>query len=508
VVNLLQAEAAPEGVIGDFQTAREALLESIIECDDALMERYFEGESITPQEIMATLRKAVASGSLVPVLCCAAKDGVGVQEALGFLATCAPSPAEVPARKATDESGQEVELPADPDGPFCALVFKTATDVHVGKIAYFRVYSGSLKDNLNVQLARTGKSERLGHIYLVRGQEQEETDYAVPGDILCVAKLEALELNDTLCDQGRRLALPPVEFPKPMTPLAVRTESRDDDQKISAGVQSLVEADPTFTTHRHPQSGEIVITGMSTLHLNVMLSRLKRRYGIPLTTHEPATAYKETITAVAQGQYRHRKQTGGRGQYGEVYLRLEPNERGAGFEFIDEIVGGVVPRQYLPAIEKGIREVLDRGLLAGYPIVDVKAAAYYGSHHSVDSSEAAFKIAGSRAFQVAFEEAKPVLLEPIGEVEVTIPPEFMGDVTGNLTGHRARIVGMDQVSQMQVIRAQIPMAEVTQYSAELKSMTGGEGSFTLEFSHYEVVPAHVQQEIIARKSKQEEEEKK
>jgi len=507
VVNLLQVEQAPEGVVGHFDAAREALLESIIECDDALMERYFDGEKISSQEILATLGKAVASGNLVPVLCCAAKGGVGVKEALSFLAACAPSPSDVPARKAADENGDEVELPADPDRPFCALVFRTALDVHVGKVAYFRVYSGGLTDNLTVQLARTGRSEKLGHIYLIRGQDQEETEYAVPGDILCVAKLEELALNDTLCDQSRRLTLPPVEFPKPMMSLAVQTESREDDQKISGGLQSLVETDPTFTMHRHPQSGEIVVTGMSALHLDVMLSKLKRRYGVSLSTHEPATAYKETITAVAQGQYRHKKQTGGRGQYGEVYLRLEPNERGAGFEFLDEIVGGVIPRQFLPAIEKGIREIMDRGLLAGYPVVDLKAAAYDGSFHSVDSSEAAFKIAGSRAFQAAFEQARPVLLEPIAEMEVTIPAEFMGDVTGNLTGHRARILGMDQVGRMQVIRSEIPMAEVTHYSAELKSMTGGEGSFTLEFTRYEIVPPHIQEEIIARKKRREDEQK-
>jgi len=297
-----------------------------------------------------------------------------------------------------------------------------------------------------------------------------------------------------------------MQFPKPMMSLAVEPQSREDDQRIGGGLQDLAASDPTFSIRRDEQSGEMVITGMSNLHLDVVLAKLKRRYDVSVVTREPSVPYRETISKVAEGHYRHKKQTGGRGQYGEVYLRLEPAESGEGFEFIDEIVGGVIPRQYLPAIEKGIREVMDRGLLAGYPIVDVKAAVHDGSFHSVDSSEAAFKIAGSRAFQDAFEKARPVLLEPIASMEVTIPAQYMGDVTGNLTGHRGRILGMDQVGPLQVLKAEIPMAEVTRYSTELKSMTGGEGSFTLEFSRYEPVPPHIQEEIIARRKQQKEEE--
>jgi elongation factor G len=331
-------------------------------------------------------------------------------------------------------------------------------------------------------------------------------DSVAPGDILCVTKMEDFRLDDTLCAAGSRLMLKPTGYPTPMTALAVRTQSRDDDQKVHAGLQVLAEGDPTFTIQRDQQSAELVITGMSSLHLDVMLSRLKRRYDVSVETHEPSTPYRETITRVATGRYRHKKQTGGRGQFGEVYLRLEPNTRGAGFEFLDEVVGGAIPRQFIPAVEKGIRETLDRGVIAGYPVVDVKAAVYDGSYHTVDSSEAAFKMAASRAFQEIFEQAKPVLLEPIGLIEVTIPTEFMGDVTGNLTGHRGRILGMDQDGALLVLKAEIPMAEVTRYSTELKSMTGGEGTFTLSFSHYEVVPAQVQQEIVARRQKAKEEE--
>lgn len=504
VANLLEAEQAPEGVVGDFDAARERLRESIIECDDALMERYLEGEAIGTPELLETLTHAVAEGMLVPILCCAAKKDVGVKETVRFIASCAPAPAEGVSRAATDEDGAEVELAADPDGPFCARVFKTATDVHVGQLTFFRIYNGTLSDELSVQLARTGRNIRLGHIYTVQGQELEETDQGAPGDILCVTKVEELQRGDTLCDTDLRLTLPQVQYPKPMMSLAVEPQSREDEEKISGGLQDLAAGDPTFTIERDAQTGELVITGMSNLHLDVMLSKLKRRYDVSVSTRPPSVPYRETITRNADARYRHKKQTGGRGQYGEVYLRLEPAERGEGFEFLDEVVGGVIPRQFIPAVEKGIRGELERGLLAGYPIVDLKAAAYDGSHHSVDSSEAAFKIAGARAFQEAFEQARPVLLEPIARMEVAIPAEYMGDVTGNLTGHRGRIQGMDQQGRMQVIQATIPMAEVARYSTELKSMTGGEGTFTLEFSHYEVVPPHIQDEIITRKKQEKE----
>ncbi|MGD2174762.1 MAG: elongation factor G, partial [Candidatus Brocadiaceae bacterium] len=504
VVNVLETEDAPEGVVGDFGSARQQFRESIIECDDALMERYLEGEEVSQSELVDVLGRAVAAGNLVPVLCCAARSGIGVKETIRFLAACAPAPADGVRRSATDANGEEAVLEPDPDGPLCARVFRTTTDVHVGKIAYLRTYSGSLSGDLNATLARTGKTLRLGHLYVIKGEDQEEVREGVPGDILCVAKLEELRLGDTLCDAQRVLTLPKMDFPNPMMSLAVEPESREDEEKISVGLQELAEGDPTLKIERRQQSGELVITGMSNLHLDVMLSKLRRRHEISVATREPSTPYLETITRSATAQYRHKKQTGGRGQYGEVYLRVEPNERGEGFEFIDEIRGGVIPRQFLPAIEKGIREQMEQGLLAGYPIVDLKAAAYDGSHHSVDSSEAAFKIAGGRAFRRCFEEAKPVLLEPIASMEVTIPTQFMGDVTGNLTGHRGRILGMDQEGQMQVIRAEIPMAEVTRYSTELKSMTGGEGTFTLEFARYQTVPPHIQQEIVARHTRKQE----
>lgn len=504
VVDLLEADSAPEGVVGDFDSLKQQLNESIVECDEDLMARYLEGQEISRDQMLETFQGAVMRGEIVPVLCCSAKKDVGVKEALRFLAQVTPSPLDGVRRKATANE-EEIELAPDAEGPFCAVVFKSSRDLHVGKLAFFRVYSGRLDGDKPVMNTRTGGTERFAHIYCVFGAEQREVDEAVPGDIICVTRVEEIQFSDTLCAPGSGLRVKPLERPKPMMSLAVEPRSRDDEEKISSGLQRLAESDPTFTIDRDPQSKEMVITGMGGLHLEVMLSKLKRRYDVSVETREPSTPYKETIIKTAAGHHKHKKQTGGHGQYGEVYVRMEPNERGAGFEFMNEITGGRIPSQYVPAVEKGIREVLDKGLLAGYPIVDVKVAVYDGTYHSVDSSEQAFKIAASRAFQDAFDKCKPILLEPIVKVQVTIPPRFMGDVSGNISGHRGRILGMEQLGHMQVVEAELPAAEVTRYSTELKSMTGGEGSFTLEFSHYEPVPAQTQQQIVARKQKKTEE---
>jgi len=501
VANLLTTDTAPEGVEGDFDAAREALIETIIECDDSLMERYFEGDDITPAELSATLRTAVVSGTLVPILCCASKIGVGVKEVMSFLADCAPSPVTAAPRKAM-LGEEEIELTAD--GPFCAQVFKVATDAHVGKQACFRVYGGCLEGDMTVRLSSTGKNERLGHIYQLFGADHTEVREAVMGDILAVTKVDALHVSDTMAASGKKLVMAPIAFPNPMMSLAVEATSRDDDQKMAAYLIAYAASDPTLSIHRDKQSAELVITGMSTLHLDIVLRGLKRQTDIKAVTREPSIPYRETIRGTAEAKYRHKKQTGGRGQFGDVTLRVETNEEGAGFEFLDEIVGGVIPRQFIPAVEKGIRATLDAGPLAGCPVVDVKAAAVFGSHHPVDSSEAAFKIAGGRAFRDAFMQAKPTLLEPIACMEVSIPPQFMGDISGNLSSHRAQIQGMDQVAGMTVIKASIPMAEVGRYSTELKSMTGGEGTFTLELDHYAPVPSHVRDDIIAARKKKKE----
>ncbi|HHT9118324.1 MAG TPA: elongation factor G [Candidatus Hypogeohydataceae bacterium YC38] len=497
----------PKGVIGDPGSTHEALVERVIEVDDEVIQRYLEGKEVGLEEIKKCLSKAVAQGHLIPILCTSSKKLVGVEELLNFAADFAPSPL-VALRKGLDiEKGEAVEVKALEDAPFSAQVFKCITDPFVGKLTFFRVFSGVLDGDLGFYNSHTKKNERAGQIFKVFGKDQQVAQRAVAGDIIAMSKVEAVNISDTLCSPKRPLRFDPISFPSPMVSLAVEPKSQGAEQKLSGALAKLAEEDPTFRVTRDSQTGELVVTGISNLHLYIMLNRLKRRFDVEVNTREPKIPYKETVTAKSDAQYKHKKQTGGRGQYGEVYIRMEPLPRGQGFEFLDDVVGGRIPGQYIPAVEKGIRETLTRGILAGYPIVDVRVALYDGSFHTVDSSEAAFKLAASKAFQKAFMEAKPVLLEPIVNIEITIPPEFMGEVSGNLTSRRGRIIGMDSLGHLQVIKASIPMAEVTRYETELKSMTGGQGSYTVEFSHYDVVPAHIAQTIIAQGKKEEKEEK-
>ena len=513
VVDLLGLDAStPEGVIGDPVEARNTLVETIVEADEDLMERYLEEEEISPDEIAATFSKAVAQGAAVPVICCAARADKGVDEVLSFLATTLPSPMDGIQRKATDpkaedpEASDEIELKPQPGEPFCAQVFKSVTDPFVGKLCYFRVFSGSMKGDFSFVLSSTDKSQRVAQLLRPFGGEQKQVDSCVPGDIMAFAKVEEMRLSDTLYAPARPAVLPAIILPTPMVALAVEPKSRGDEQKIGASLVKLSEEDGTFVMSRDPQTHEMVITGMSSLHLDIMLARLKERFQVEVTAKQPKIPYKETVTGKSDAHYRHKKQTGGRGQFGEVFVRLLPQERGQGFEFVDKVVGGNVPNQFIPAVEKGVAEAMRKGVLAGYPVVDVRLELYDGKYHAVDSSEAAFKMAGSRAFRDAFMKAKPVLLEPIVNLEVTVPGEFFGEISGHLTGHRGRIQGMDSIGSLQVIQADIPMAEITTYATELNSMTGGQGSYTIEFSHYDVVPSTVAQSIIAKATKSDEEE--
>ncbi|HOX37022.1 MAG TPA: elongation factor G [Candidatus Brocadiia bacterium] len=483
---------------------RTALTESIVEQDDDMMNRYLEGEEISAEELTGALKKAIASGAVVPILGVASRKMIGVDSLMKFLADMTPSPDRMPPAKAK-KGDAEIEILPDPNGAFCARVFRCVTDPFVGKLSYFRVLRGSLGGDMSFHNTRARETERCGHIYRMFGKEQREVHEALPGDILTAPKLETIKVGDTLCSVKEIVELPPMRFPKPMMPLAAQPVSKGDEQRLSNALQRLSDEDPTFDVRRDRQTGELIVTGMSTLHLEVMIARMKKRFEVSVVTSQPEVPYQETCTLKAEGKHRHKKQTGGRGQYAEVFLRVEPRERGAGFEFLDEIVGGVIPRQYIPACEKGIRECLEKGIIAGFPVVDIAAAVHYGSYHDVDSSEAAFKLAASRALQNAFTEAKPVLLEPIVRIEVTIPSQYLGDIAGHLTSRRGRIIGMDASGSYQVVQAHIPMAEVMQYSTELKSMTGGQGSFTLDFSHYDPVPSHVQQQIIEKRKKAKEE---
>ena len=508
VVNLLDLPGeVPSGVLGDAQAGRESLIEKIVETDDDIMNKYLEGQDVGAEELKECMAKAVAVGHLVPVLCTSPRNEIGVEELLNTIADFAPSPQCGVTRHATVlGKDEEVAIEADEKAPFCAQVFKCITDPFVGKLAFFRVYSGVLDGGLSFFNSRIKKNEKAGNIFKVLGKEQQPVDKAIAGDIVAMSKVEDIGISDTLCSPGRQLCCAPIEFPTPMVSLAVEPKSKGAEQKLLGALTKLAEEDHTFKITRDAQTQEMVITGTSALHLDTMLHRLKRRFDVEVNTREPKIPYKETITASADAKYKHKKQTGGHGQYGEVMIKLEPLPRSEGFDFVNKVVGGRIPTQYIPAVEKGIKETLGKGILAGYAVVDVRVTLYDGSFHTVDSSEAAFKMAASKAFRQGFSEAKPVLLEPVVNIEVTIPAEFMGEISGNLSGRRGHIVGMDSLGQMQVIKATIPMAEVSRYETELKSMTGGQGSYTMEFSHYDVVPSHMVKNIISRGKKEEEEE--
>ncbi|MFQ5713993.1 MAG: elongation factor G [Candidatus Scalinduaceae bacterium] len=503
VVNILDLpDEVPSDVIGDAQDCSEKLLEGIVSVDDELLEKYLDGKKIETEKLYECFRKSIVSGNVVPILCGSGKKNIGTKEILETIANFAPSPENGISRTCIVDTEKEEEIEVSKSAPFSAQVFKSVTNPFVGKLSFFRVFSGTLENQLGFYNVRAKKNEKVGHIFRTFGKEQEEIKGAIPGDIVTVSKVEDISVSDTLCSPQKIVRFKDIKFPNPMVSLAIKPKSRGAEQKISGTLTKLAEEDPTFKFSRDGQTNELVITGMSNLHLNVILSRLKKRFEIEVDTSPPKIPYKETITSNAKAQYKHKKQTGGRGQYGEVYIRIEPLQRGSGIEFKSEIVGGAIPSQYIPAVEKGIKETTKKGILSGNPVVDARVILYDGSFHNVDSSEAAFKIAASKAFHMAFDNAKPVLLEPIVNIEVTIPSEFMGDITGNLSSRRGRIQGMDSFGELQVVKANIPMAEVVNYETELKSMTGGRGSYSMEFSHYDIVPSHLVQAIIAQAKKE------
>jgi elongation factor G len=483
---------------------REELVEAIAESDDALMEKYLDEGELPGDEILSGFVKALAAGSVVPVLCCSGTKELGVAEVLDVIAEYFPAPSAKAALSAHKPGEPEEAIELSPDGPFSAYVFKVVTDEFVGKISYFRVVSGKLSAT-QFTVQRSGTKARINQLLQPQGKEQDHADEIVAGDIGCVAKIEDIKLGDTLLGDGAQVQFAEMPLPVPMVSLAVFPKSRGDAQKLSTALQKIDDEDAGFRWTRDRQTKELVISGMSSLHLDVILSRMKDRYGVEVETKVPDVPYLETITTTAEGHHRHKKQTGGSGQFGEVYMRVAPNERGAGLEYIDEIVGGAIPKQYHPAIEKGIREAMEKGVIAGYEVIDVKTAVYDGSFHAVDSDEVSFKLAGGRAFADAVQKAKPVLLEPIVKFDITIPSRFMGDITSDLSGRRGRISDTTVLGDMQVISGEIPLAEVQTYSTELRSMTGGEGSYAIEFERYDIVPANVAQQVIAKaKAKQEE----
>jgi elongation factor G len=481
--------------------ARERVIEAAAEADDALTEKYLEQGGLSDEETARGLRQAVLSGSVVPAVPAAAIAAseaiVGVDLIADCIVTVLPSPADRPPVVGTDPKTQKEETrKPSPEEPMCALVFKTLADPFAGRLTMFRCLSGTVHSDSNALNTTRNSKERVGQIFVPRGKGQEAVPMLGAGDIGVVAKLRDTLTGDTLCDEQKPIVLAGIEFPEPTLFFAIYPRSKGDEDKVSSGLHRLMEEDPTLRVSIEPQTHETLLAGMGDLHLEVTASRLKRKFNVEVETRAPRVPYRETIRAAAKARGRHKKQTGGRGQFGDVWVEIEPLEHGAGLEFVDKIVGGAVPRNYIASVEKGIREAAERGVLAGYPLSDFRARLYDGSYHSVDSSDLAFKIAGSLALQNAVPEARPVLLEPIMEVEVNVPDAYMGDVIGGLNSKRGRVLGVEPSGNSQKVRCHVPQSEIFGYATQLRSMTGGRGSYSMGFSHYEEVPDHAAQAII------------
>lgn len=501
-------EDVPAAMAEEVSKARGALVEMVAELDEKLMEKYFEAGDLTPEELTAALKIGIVQDKIFPVLCASASRNVGVADVLNFIAEFAPSPAQRGPWTATlPEGGGEVEVSADEGAPASAFVFKTISDPSQGRISIFRVVSGKIPADAMLVNARTGQQERMAGLFQLRGKEHLKAEEVQAGDFGAVMKLKETHTGDTLCAKERVLAFPPVKYPIPAISFAVEPKSRGDEEKIMVALQRMVEEDPNLKVGRDPQTKELLVSGSGSQHVEVVAARVQRRYGVEMTIKQPKVPYKETIKGKAEVHARHKKQTGGHGQFADIQIRMEPLPRGGGFEFKDEIFGGAVPRNFIPAVEKGMIESMDRGVLAGYPVVDFRVTLFDGGFHPVDSSEMAFKIAAHMGFKEAMEKCKPTILEPVMNLEVVVPEECMGDAMGDLNSRRGRIQGMTQKGSNQVIKAQVPLSEILTYASTLKSITADRGTFTMEFAQYEEVPAQIQQKIIEEAKKAKEEEK-
>ena len=491
----------PENLREEVERYRHALVEAIAENDDQLLHLYLEGKDIPLPDLKRVLRKACIANKVIPVFCGSALKNKGVQFWLDGVVDYLPSPMDVPPIKATDpRTGEVVERHASDEQPFTALAFKIAADPFVGKLAFFRVYSGQLKAGSYVLNSSNGEKERISRIVRLHANSREDVSEVYAGEIAAAVGLKVTTTGHTLCDPDHPVLLESIVFPEPVISLAIEPKTKVDQEKMGTALQKLAEEDPTFRIRSNEETGQLIIWGMGELHLEVIVERMKREFKVEANVGKPQVAYKETITRKAQAEGKYIRQTGGHGQYGHCWLKVEPQpEKGKGFEFVDETKGGVIPREFIPAIGKGVKEALDNGVLAGYPIVDVRVAVYDGSYHDVDSSEAAFKIAGSIAFQAAFKLAGPVILEPIMKVEVVMPEVNMGDVIGDLNAKRAQIKEMrERQGGTKVVDTEVPLGEMFGYATSLRSMTQGRGSYTMEFDHYAQVPRHVAEEIIGQ----------
>ena len=491
----------PEDMKTKAEEWRSKMIEKVAETDDGLTEKWLEGQEITNEELVSAIRRATIDVKLHPIFCGSALKNKGVQMLLDSINAYLPSPLDVPAAKGVHpKTGDEIERKPSESEPMSALAFKIATDPFVGKLAFFRMYSGTLKAGSYVLNASTGEKERVGRIVRMHANSREEVEEVSAGDIAAIVGLKSTTTGNTLCDQNNPVLLESITFPEPPVSIAIEPKTKADQEKMSTALQRLAEEDPTFRVKVDDETGQTIISGMGELHLDIIVDRMKREFKVEANIGQPQVAYRETITGDAESEGKFVKQTGGRGQYGHVWLKLESREPGEGFEFVDQIKGGVVPKEYIPAVKAGVLESLDNGVIAGYPIVDVKVTLYDGSYHDVDSSEIAFKMAGILSFKEGFKKAKPVLLEPVMKLEVVTPEEFMGDVMGDVNSKRGRVENMTDRGNAKVVNAFVPLAEMFGYTTSLRSMTQGRASSTMELDHYEQVPPNIAEAIIAKKS--------
>ncbi|MBQ0137853.1 MAG: elongation factor G [Kurthia sp.] len=489
----------PEEYKAQADEYREKLIEAVAELDENLMEKYFAGEEITVEELKAAIRKATLSVEFYPVVCGTAFKNKGVQLMLDSVIDYLPAPTDVESIKGTDIDGEEeIVRHSSDEEPFAALAFKVMTDPYVGKLTFFRVYSGVLESGSYVQNSSKGKRERVGRILQMHANSREEIERVYAGDIAAAVGLKATTTGDTLCDEKSLVILESMEFPEPVISLSVEPKTKGDQDKMGQALQKLQEEDPTFRAHTDTETGQTIISGMGELHLDILVDRMKREFRVEANVGAPQVSYRETFRESAKVQGKFTRQSGGRGQYGDVWVEFTPNEEGKGFEFENAVVGGVVPREYIPAIEAGLRDSLANGVVAGFPVIDVKTKVYDGSYHDVDSNEMAFKVAASLAVKKAAIACKPVLLEPVMKVEVVMPEEYLGDIMGNLTARRGRVEGMEARGNAQVVRAMVPLAEMFGYATTLRSATQGRGTFSMVFDHYAEVPKSVSEEIVKK----------
>jgi elongation factor G len=500
----------PSDILSEVEEYRKRLVEKIAESDDTLLEKYLEGGGLSDEEIIKGIREGSLTKRFIPVTCGSAIRNIAIPQLLDALLLCLPSPAEMarisPIRGKNPKDGKEVERKPLPTEPFSAYVFKTIADPYAGRLSIFRVYSGVLKADSTVLNATTGTKERIGQVFYLLGKKQVAAQIVDPGEIGVVAKLKDTYTGDTLSDESNPIVFEKVRFAEPLISYALEPKSKGDEEKVSSALSRILEEDPTLRFQRDEETKEMLLSGMGQVHLEVTLERLKRKFGVEVLMKTPKVPYRETIKVSTRVQGKYKKQSGGRGQYGDCYIEIEPLPKGGGFEFVDKIVGGAIPRQYIPAVEKGVVEAMQEGVIAGFPIADLKVTLYDGSYHTVDSSEMAFKIAGSMALKKAVQDAKPVLLEPIMKVEVITPDDTLGAVIGDLNSKRGRVQGVEpQAGGNQKITALVPMAEMLTYANQLHSLTSGRGLYSMEFSHYEEVPGHLSQKIVAEREAQKKE---